>query len=136
MKSPSALGSAPATAVPETPGGALKAFVGAIEQGNVALAATCVSRDGCLITPDATAINGRDAIRAILNQLVKLRLRVEGNSTHWVVAGDIALGRGVWQSRSEHNGTELAQQWNATIVLRRRDQAWRIQIIAPWEAAS
>jgi uncharacterized protein (TIGR02246 family) len=119
----------------ERPAEALRAFVSAIARGDTALAATLVSRDACLITPDSTAINGRDAIRTILQQLVKLRLRVDDDSTHWVIAGDTALGRGAWRGRSDHNGTELAQHWNATIVLRRREGSWRIQIIAPWEAS-
>lgn len=130
---PSDVEPAPALATPER---ALSAFVAALSRGEVDAAAACVSRSACLVTPDATAISGRDGIRPVLAQLIALRLQVQVEVDWLLVADDVALGRGRWRGHSPEPGTprSYAQDWRSTVVLKRMEGEWKLHIVSPWES--
>jgi hypothetical protein len=52
---------------PQVPSEAL-GFARALSRGNLAAALGCFAEDGCLLTPDATAVHGRERIRPLLLQ--------------------------------------------------------------------
>jgi ketosteroid isomerase-like protein len=125
----------PTISPPGGPEETLLAFAGAIARKDVTAAAACVSRDACLVTPDATAVCGREAIRPILAQLVAMRLAVRAEMGQLLIAGDIALGRGRWRSRSAEPGhAPYEQDWRSTVVLKRVEREWKLHIAIPWES--
>ncbi len=105
----------------------------ALSAGDLESAAACFARDACLITPDATTIHGRDQIRAILFQLIAMRPIVEVEQRGMLIAGGVALGTETWTIRlNAHEPTPFAQTSDSTAVLRRIEDAWKLQISAPW----
>ena len=101
--------------------------------GDLESAAACFLRDGCLITPDATAVHGRDRIRPVLAQLVVRRTEIEVELSNAIHAGGVVLAYERWRV---HSGgidcPRIAQTWNPTLVLRRAEGDWRLAIAAPW----
>jgi uncharacterized protein (TIGR02246 family) len=109
------------------------AFVGALNIGDLHLASACFARDACLITPDATAIRGRDGIRALLAQLVLLHAEIEIEHLSVLRAGDVALVRGRWTVRCEGaEGSIYRQRFEPTLVLQEVEGLWKLTIAAPW----
>jgi ketosteroid isomerase-like protein len=108
-------------------------FAEALSAGDLDAATACFARDACLITPDATTIRGRDHIRAILLQLIAMRPTVEVEQRGMLIAGGVALGTETWTIRlNAHEPTPFAQTSDSTAVLRRVEDAWKLQISAPW----
>jgi ketosteroid isomerase-like protein len=104
-----------------------------LDRGDVEAATACFIRDGCLITPDATAIHGRDRIRPLLAQLVSRRTEVEVELSSAIRGGDALLVHERW--RVAFGGVEsarVAQIWHPTLVLRQIEGDWRLAIAAPW----
>jgi ketosteroid isomerase-like protein len=108
-------------------------LVGALSAGNLNAATACFARDGCLITPDGTAVHGRDRIRSVLAQLILARAKIEIERSSTLVVGDVALRRERWTIRS--SGTEgrgLSQSTESTLVLRWIEERWKVALVAPW----
>ena len=105
----------------------------ALSRGDLESAAACFLRDGCLITPDATAIHGRDRIRPVLAQLVARRTEIEVELGDAIHAGGAVLAYERW---TVHSGgidcPRVTQTWNPTLVLHRAGEDWRLAIAAPW----
>jgi ketosteroid isomerase-like protein len=107
----------------------------ALSFGDLESAAACFLRDGCLITPDATAIHGRDRIRPVLAQLVARRTEIEVELSNAIRAGGVVLAYEHWKV---HSGgidcPRVTQTWNPTLVLRRAEaeEDWRLAVAAPW----
>jgi uncharacterized protein (TIGR02246 family) len=118
------------------PGSPIKsclAFARAVSAGDLAKAAASFTRDGCLITPDATAIHGREQIRAVLAQMVIRRTDIQVELSGTVDAGDVVLAHQRWRIRSgEEGGQRLEQTANAILVLRQIEGKWKLSIAAPW----
>lgn len=109
------------------------AFVYALNLGDLNRATACFSRDACLITPDATAVHGRDRIRPVLSQLIARRTRIEVKSSTVLIAGDIALAGERWSIRSEGaEGSHLVQTSSSMLTLKRVEEKWKLAIVAPW----
>jgi ketosteroid isomerase-like protein len=105
----------------------------ALSFGDLESATACFLGDGCLITPDATAIHGRDRIRPLLEQLVARRVEIEVELSSAIRAGGAVLAYERWQVHS--GGVDcprITQTWRPTLVLRRTGEDWRLAIAAPW----
>jgi ketosteroid isomerase-like protein len=109
------------------------ALAAALNAGDLQSAAAGFARDGALITPSATTIRGRDHIRAILFQLIEMRLTVQVEQLGLLVAGEVALVTETWTIRLD--GLEcapFARTTESTTVIRRVEGTWKLQIAAPW----
>lgn len=101
--------------------------------GELEAAAQCFARDGCLITPDATAIHGRESIRRVLAQMIVRRTEIEVELTSAVGAGEVVLIHQRWRIRSgEQTDGRFEQIADAILIVRRVEGAWKLSIAAPW----
>jgi ketosteroid isomerase-like protein len=115
------------------PGKACLAFPRAVSAGELDIAAACFARDGCLITPDATAIHGRESIRRVLAQMIVRRTGIEVELSTAVGAGEVVLIHQRWRIRSgEPAGERFEQVADAILILRRVEATWKLSIAAPW----
>lgn len=122
-----------ATIAPRGAPGVCPSFALALNRGDIDSAASCFARNGCLITPDATAINGRESIRVVLAQMVARRTLVLVEASNSIEGGGAILARERWRIRAgEHDGTPLEQTFGAVLVLRQVEGAWKLAIAAPW----
>jgi ketosteroid isomerase-like protein len=103
-----------------------------LSAGDLEQAAACFARDGCLITPDGTAIHGRDRIRPVLAQMVIRRTEVEVESSTSIPAGGVMLVRERWRVRSGEGDARLEQALTPTLVLQRIEGSWKLAIASPW----
>jgi ketosteroid isomerase-like protein len=109
------------------------AFVYSLNLGDLNRATACFSRDACLITPDATAVYGRDRIRPVLSQLIARRAEITVESSTVLTAGDVALASERWTLRSiAVEGSCFEQALSPTLVLRRIEERWKLALAAPW----
>jgi ketosteroid isomerase-like protein len=116
-----------------TPEQTVITFVAALNGGRLRDATDCFSRDGCLVTPDATAVHGRDEIARLLAQLVDRRTTVEVVLSSELRAGEAALSRQSWLLRTDGaDGSRYAQELQATLVLHRIEASWKLAIVSPW----
>ena len=117
----------------QTAARACRAFAEALGAGLPELAAACFASDGCLVTPDATAVHGREDICLVLVQLVALQARVETQTTAVFEAGELALVRQRWRIALHAPGEDqIVQPTFPTFVLRRMGTEWKLAIAAPW----
>jgi ketosteroid isomerase-like protein len=109
-------------------------FVPALNGGDIDAATACFARDGCLITPDATAVHGRDRIRQLLVQLVASRTEVEVELSTVVGAGEVILANERWRVRSgsPDGAPRIERTLNPILVLREIEAEWKLAIAAPW----
>lgn len=122
-----------ASAPPRFSSSVCPSFVRALNQGDLGSAAACFARDGCLITPDATAIHGRDSIRPVLAQMVAGGTRIRVEASNSIRAGRLVLARERWLTRTgEVEGLPIEQILGATLVARQIEGAWKLTIAAPW----
>lgn len=101
--------------------------------GDLDAAASCFARDGCLITPDATAIHGREQIRSVLAQMVRRQTEIRVELSSSVSAGDVLLVHQRWRIRSgkrPRDHFELTA--DAVLVVRQIEGQWKLSIAAPW----
>lgn len=104
----------------------------ALVAGDLESASACFARDGCLITPDATAIHGRDRIRPVLAQLIAQRIDVSVEISHVVGGGEVRLVRERWRIQTGVEPARFVQVLHPTLVLRRIEAEWKLAIAAPW----
>ncbi|MGE5527244.1 MAG: YybH family protein [Methanosarcina sp.] len=122
-----------ALAEQRVPGEATAAFAAAINEGNLAAAANCFAKDACLLTPDATAIRGREEIRPVLHQLIVFGFRIEVQESSVLLAGDVALGSERWLITSAGaSGSPFSRLLTPTVVLRRLERVWKLAVAMPW----
>ena len=107
-------------------------FVQALSLGDLDSATACFARDGCLITPDTTAVHGRDRIRPLLAQLVARRTEIKVEFSNVVGTGDVLLAQERWKVRSGVGGPRMEETLNPTLVLRQIEAQWKLAIAAPW----
>jgi len=118
---------------PLSPNRRCLSFARALSAGKLDEAAACFAKDGCLLTPDATAIHGRDLIRGVLAQMVSRRTEIEVELTTVVGAGEVTLVRQRWRIRSGERPEERFEQTSdAILIMRRVEGAWKMSIAAPW----
>jgi ketosteroid isomerase-like protein len=122
-----------ARAPADTPGRVSRTFAEAVSSGNLGLAVSCFSRDACFLTPDATAIRGREGIRGVLAQLIARRPRIQVEQSSVLEAGDAAFVRERWKIRSAGaDGSSFIQVSSAVLFLRCLEDHWKLAIAAPW----
>lgn len=110
-----------------------RAFAEAIGRGDLDAAAGCFAKDACLLTPDATAVRGREEIRPILHQLIVLGTRIEIQESAVVLAGEVALGSERWRIESAGSeGETFTRTLTPTIVLRHIEGLWKLAVAMPW----
>lgn len=108
-------------------------FAQALNAGDLDGAASCFARDGCLITPDATAIHGREQIRGVLAQMVSRQTEIRVELSSSVSAGDVLLVHQRWRIRTgERPRQHFEQTADAVLVVRQIEGEWKLSIAAPW----
>ena len=116
-----------------TPERASLVLAAALNAGELEAAAACFARDACLITPNATAIHGREEIRLLLAQMIARSSQIEVALSTVLHAGEVALARQRWTIRSQGaEGDCYTQELNPTLVLRRLEANWKLAIAMPW----
>lgn len=118
---------------PASTGIACLALPQLLSAGDLNLAAACFSRDACLLTPDATAIHGRDRIRPVLAQLIARHVRIEVEQRNILEAGDVAFAREIWQVNAEGStASRFEDTCSPLLVLRQIEDTWKVAIAALW----
>ncbi|HEX5984707.1 MAG TPA: DUF4440 domain-containing protein [Solirubrobacterales bacterium] len=118
----------------DSPRESTRAFAAAISRGDLDTAAHCFTKDACLLTPDATALRGREEIRPILHQLIVLGARIEVQESSIVRAGEVALGTERWAFTSAGaEGATFTRALNPTLVMRQVEGVWKLAVASPWQ---
>jgi uncharacterized protein (TIGR02246 family) len=117
----------------KTPRESTRAFAASISRGDLDAAACCFAKDACLVTPDATAVRGRDEIRPILHQLIVVESQIEVQESSIVLAGEVALGTERWVVTSPgSDDAPFTRALTPTLVLREVEGVWKIAVAMPW----
>lgn len=112
---------------------AARRFVEALGERELDRAVNCFGRAGCLITPDQTAIHGRDQIRPVLWQMIERRTVVVVEESFVLSAGDLALASERWNIRCDGpSGERFSFTSTPRLVLRRKGTEWKLEIAALW----
>lgn len=108
-------------------------FAAAINRADLDGATNCFTRDACLLTPDSTAVQGRDRIRLILRQLIDREVKIEICASSLLLAGELALGAEHWRIHAtDAHGTLYGQDSQPILVTRYVEGAWKLAIATPW----
>jgi ketosteroid isomerase-like protein len=117
----------------ETPVGTVRAFAAALSVGDLEAAIACFATESCFVTPDATAVSGRGAIRGVLAQLIAQRAKISMEASSTLFAGDVVFVNQHWRIRlGATSGATYVQAVNPVLVLRREEDSWKLAIAAPW----
>jgi ketosteroid isomerase-like protein len=117
----------------DQPVNALHAFTAALSTDQLAAATAYFTREGCLITPDGTAVYGRADISCVLSQLTARHTQIEVEQVAVRTAGDVAFASGCLTMRSDGpEETRFVQACDLSLVLHRVEAAWKIAILGPW----
>jgi uncharacterized protein (TIGR02246 family) len=112
---------------------AVTGFAAALSAGDVRATAALFTRDGCLITPDGTAVHGRADIAAVLAQITARRTELEVERIAVHRAGEVALVTGHLTMRSDGpEDTRFFQPCDTTMVARMVEGCWKLAVVAPW----
>lgn len=118
---------------PSTPREGTRAFAAAINRGDLDAAVRCFTKDACLLTPDTTAVQGRNQIRPILRQLIVTGFQIEAQESSIVLAGEVALGSERWLvSSTGSEGSPFTRTLTPTLVLRHIEGVWKLAVAMPW----
>jgi len=110
-----------------------RGFTLALGLGELDAATACFARDACLVTPDATAVRGRNSIRPVLAQLILVRTEFVDQVSSVLMVDDAALFRGRWAIRSNGVGrARFEQVTNPILVAQQIEAEWKLRIAAPW----
>ncbi len=116
-----------------TPRESSRALAASISRGDLDAAAHCFAKDACLLTPDATAVRGREEIKPILHQLIVARSQIEVQDSSIVLAGEVALCTERWQVTSAGSkGTPFTRTLTPTMVMRQIEGVWKLAVAMPW----
>jgi len=116
-----------------TPRESTRALAASISRGDLDGAARCFAKDACLLTPDATAVRGREEIKPILHQLIVVGSQIEVQESSIVLAGEVALGSERWLVTSAGSeGAPFTRTLTPTIVLRQIEDLWKLAVAMPW----
>jgi ketosteroid isomerase-like protein len=117
----------------KTPQESTRAFAASISRGDLDAAAHCFAKDACLVTPDATAVRGRDEIRSILHQLIVIESQIEVQESSILAAGEVALGSERWVVTSPSSGGgPFTRALTPMLVLRQLEDVWKLAVALPW----
>jgi len=117
----------------QTPQESTRALAASISRGDLDAAAYCFAKDACLVTPDATAIGGRDEIRPILHQLIAVESQIEVQESSVFAAGEVALGTERWTVTSRGSeGGPFTRALTPMVVMRQLEGVWKLAVALPW----
>jgi uncharacterized protein (TIGR02246 family) len=120
-------------APPDSPQRLSHVLTRAISTADLSRAAECFARDACFLTPDSTAIRGREEIRAILGQLIARQSQIEVLSRSVLIGGGAALLTEHWALRSAGpDGSAFQQRLAPRMVARWVEGRWKLAVVAPW----
>jgi uncharacterized protein (TIGR02246 family) len=123
----------PLAAPPDSAQRLTGALAEAINEADLYAATHCFAKDACFVTPDATAIRGREEIRPILAQLIARGSQIEVLSSSVLVGGETALASERWVVRSAGpDGSVFEQRLAPTLVARWVEGRWKLAVAAPW----
>ena len=116
-----------------TPRESTRALAASISRGDLDAAAHCFTKDACLLTPDATAVRGREEIKPILHQLIVARSQIEVQDSSIVLAGEVALCTERWLVTSTGSeGAPFTRTLTPTMVMRQIEGVWKLAVAMPW----
>jgi uncharacterized protein (TIGR02246 family) len=119
-----------------TPRESTRALAASISRGDLDAAAHCFTKDACLITPDSTAVRGREEIKPILHQLIAAGSHIEVQESSIVLAGEVALVTERWQVTSAGlEGAPFTRTLSPTMVMRQVEGVWKLAVAMPWGRA-
>jgi uncharacterized protein (TIGR02246 family) len=105
----------------------------ALTRGDVKAARNCFTRDGCLVTPDDTAVHGRDEIGHVLEQLAASSIEVRIEKMAMVATSEAALSHERWTIVFREGRPEpYIRSFVATLLMRPVEGHWKLAIAAPW----
>jgi ketosteroid isomerase-like protein len=105
----------------------------AVSAGELDVATGCFARDACFVAPGATAVHGRDEIRALLAQLIDRGSRIDVVLSTCLLAGEVAFARQQWTLASNGpEGNRYTESLEPTLVLRLLEGEWKLAIAMPW----
>lgn len=117
----------------KTPQESTRAFAASIGRADLDAAAYCFAKDACLVTPDATAVRGREEIRPILHQLIVVESQIEVQESSVLAAGEVALGTERWIVTSRGSeGDSFSRALTPMLVLRQLEDVWKLAVALPW----
>lgn len=110
-----------------------RAFAEALSAAELDRATSLFADDGCFVTPDATTVQGRRSVRAILAQLTAGRVQLRVTPGNMQMAGDVALCTERWDfTHAGRDTSPYTRVSESTILLRRSDRGWQLSVVAPW----
>lgn len=116
-----------------SPSAVSRSFAQALSGGDLEGATAHFLVDGCLITPDATALHGRESIRPLLTQLILAGVGIGIELSSAVGGGGIALISERWTIRARAAADRSpVLTTTSTTVLHHDGRHWRLAIAAPW----
>lgn len=104
----------------------------ALSAADLVAATACFAHEACLITPDATAVHGRERIRPILAQLIALRVEIDVVARYTVGGAGVALLCECWRISSGTGPKRFQQQTHPMLVMRAVEGSWKLALAAPW----
>lgn len=119
-------------AAPPTALEALDAFVAALNAGDLVRAVARLSREACLVTPDATVIRGRSDVAGALKQFFAIGFRAHLDLRSAIEIGEVVLVSDRWTTRVGGSGSAAQGSARGTVVLRMLEGRWKILLAAPW----
>lgn len=125
-------GEAPRRRPANSPEEVSAAFGEAISRGDVKAASECFTRDGCLVTPDDTAVHGRREVARVLLQLVASSISVETERLRTLATGGAALSHERWTIAFNGGDDPYVRSFAATLLLRPVEGRWKLAVAAPW----
>jgi ketosteroid isomerase-like protein len=110
------------------------AFARVLLGGDASAAAAYFSPSAQLLTPDGTALSGRDSIAELLRQLTSASDQLLEIKTGRTLHVDrVALCTQYWARRSRRGGAgSFETASTARLVLAQSERRWQILIAAPW----
>jgi uncharacterized protein (TIGR02246 family) len=117
----------------DDPAGVSAAFVQAINAGDLESAIGLYREDAVLLAPDGSQARGTGAIRALLENLVTMRVQMTAQVKSIVVAEDFAVACEDWTMRLDTGRAQDNEQRGQSIVcFAHAEDGWRFLIDAPW----
>ncbi|MGN6254733.1 MAG: YybH family protein [Solirubrobacterales bacterium] len=105
-----------------------------LSAGDLRGVGACLARDACLLTPDGTAVHGRESVRRVLAQLIATGVRIEVEHSRVLAAGDTALVRERWSVSSNGvAGTRVTGHLHPILSLQRIEGAWKVAVLVLWD---
>jgi ketosteroid isomerase-like protein len=111
-----------------SPADTWRAFVAALNSGDVVGAAAVYRDDAVMATKHETRASGSVAIQDLLTELVAAEVDVEVRVKYVIEAGDVAAAFMVWAMRRDRDGWRREQTGQSIAIFVRAGGTWRVVI--------